>query len=121
MSCHIRPRWWDIERFPLVKFAYRVPPGVPVGVWLGAFRSTSVGRGMVCVGGSRARNSGGYSDLGRLDLVDDDRWHEAQFDARLVRKVFPDVKLLQTFRFYTNGNGKQGQQFWFDNFRIVPK
>ena len=121
MSCHLRPRWWDIDRFPIVRFAYRVPEGVPVGVWVHAFRSTKVGRGMVCIGGSPARDSGHYSDLKRLDLVDDGRWHEAVFDARLVREVFPDVKLLQTFRFYTNENGKKGQEFWFDNFRILPK
>jgi hypothetical protein len=121
LSCHLRPRWWDIDRFPTVRFAYRVPDGVPVGVWLHAFKSTSVGRGMVCVGGSPARDSSYYSDLKRLDLVDDGRWHEAEFDARVVREVFPDVKLLQTFRFYTNENGKEGQEFWFDNFRILPK
>jgi hypothetical protein len=121
MSCHLRPRWWDIDRFPIVRFAYRVPEGVPVGAWVDAFRSTQVGRGTVCIGGSHTRDSGRYSDLKRLDLADDDRWHEAEFDARLVRDVFPNVKLLQTFRFYTNENGKEGHEFWFDNFRILPK
>jgi hypothetical protein len=76
---------------------------------------------MVCIGGSRARDSGHYSDLKRLDLGDDDHWHEAEFDARLVREVFPNVKLLQTFRFYTNENAREGQEFWFDNLQILPK
>ena len=93
---------------------------VPVGVWVHAFRSTRVGRGAVCVGGSPARACGDR-DLACLELVDDDRWHEAEFDARRIRDVFPDVKLLQTFRFYTGGNGKQGQQFWFDDFQILPE
>jgi len=31
------------------------------------------------------------------------------------------VKLVQTFRFYTPEKGKRGQQFWFDDFRILPK
>jgi hypothetical protein len=121
MSCHVRPRWWDIDRFPIVRFAYRVPKGVPVGVWVDAFRSTQLGRGTVCVGKSPAHDPGPYSDLKQLALMDDDHCHEAEFDARLVRNVFPDVKLLQSFRFYTNENGKQGQEFWFDNFRILPK
>jgi len=48
MSCDVRPRWWDVDRFPIVRFSYRIPEGVPVGVWLHAFKGTSVGRGAVC-------------------------------------------------------------------------
>lgn len=121
MSCDIRPRWWDIDRFPMVKFSYRIPKGVPVGVWLHAFKSTSVGRGAVCVGGSPARQSGGYVDLKRGELTDDGQWHEATFDARAIREVFPQVQLLQMFRFYTAANGQEGQQYWFDNFRILSE
>ncbi|MCD6350495.1 MAG: hypothetical protein J7M26_00135 [Armatimonadetes bacterium] len=120
MSCDIRPRWWDIDRFPIIKLAYRIPPGVPVGLWLVAFPSTTHGRGMVCIGGSPARQVGGYKDLGLYELRDDDQWHEVTMDARAIRRVFPDVKLLQMFRFYTQGNGKKGQQYWFDNFRLLP-
>jgi hypothetical protein len=120
LSCDIRPRWWDLDRFPTAKFAYRVPKGVPVGVWLHAFRSTNHGRGAVCVGGTSAREPGSAPDLSKCQLADDDRWHEVTLDARAIREVFPDVKLLQMFRFYTNGNGKKGQQYWFDNFQILP-
>ena len=45
--------------------------------------------------------------------------HTIAIDARKIRDVFPDVQLLQMLRFHTNGNGAEGQQFWFDNFRIV--
>ena len=38
-----------------------------------------------------------------------------------IRQVFPHVKLVQTFRFGTNENGKKGQQFWFDDFRILTE
>ncbi|MEW6354982.1 MAG: hypothetical protein AB1696_01535 [Planctomycetota bacterium] len=120
LSCDIRPRWWDIDRFPTVTFSYRIPKGVPVGLWLCAFKGASTGRGMVCVGGTEARKAGGYTDLNRYALIADDQWHEVAIDARLIREVFPNVKLLQMFRFYTMGNGMKGQQFWFDNFRILP-
>jgi len=120
MSCHMRPRWWGIDRFPIVKFAYRIPPGVPVGVCVDAFKSAEVGRGAVCIGGSPARESGNTPDLKQLVLKDDDQWHEAEFDARLIRQRYPDVKLLQTLRFYTNANGKKDDKFWFDNVRIKP-
>lgn len=121
LSCWVRPRWWDIDRFPTVKLAYRVPEGVPVGIWLHAFRSSNHGRGAVCVGGSPARDANGCRDLAACVLDDDGQWHEATIDARWIRKVFPDVKLLQTFRFHTHGNGKKGQHYWFDNFRILPE
>lgn len=121
MSCHMRPRWWDIDRFPIVKFSYRIPQGVPVGVCVDAFRSTKVGRGAVCIGGSPACKSGGVPNLKQLSLKDDGQWHEAEFDVRLIREIFPNVKLVQTFRFYTNANGKKGDEFWFDNVRIMPR
>ena len=119
LSCDIRPRWWDIDRFPTVRLSYRIPPGVPVGVWLHAFKSASHGNGAVCVGGTAAHDWGGYTNLAKCRLVDDDRWHRVTIDARAIREVFGDVKLLQMFRFYTNGRGKKGQQFWFDDFRIL--
>jgi hypothetical protein len=118
MACDIRPRWWDIDRFPIVKVAYRIPKGVPVGLWVHAFKSPETGRGAVCLGGSPARKTG--IGLKRYELIDDNAWHEVTLDARLIREVFPDVKLLQMFRFHTEGNGKKGDQFWFDHFRILP-
>lgn len=121
LSCDIRPRWWDIDRFPIVKLSYRIPPGVPAGLWLHAFKSAAVGQGAVCVGGTATRSVGGYRDLELYALVDDDHWHELSIDARVIREVFPEVKLLQMFRFAARDQGRQGQQFWFDNFRIEPQ
>jgi len=120
MSCDIRPRWWDLDRFPMVKLSYRIPPGVPVGLWLYAFRSTAVGKGAVCIGGTSTRDAGSYPHLERYELTDDDQWHEVTIDARVIREIFPEVKVLKMFRFYTNSNGENGQQYWFDNFRILP-
>ncbi|MCK5805431.1 MAG: right-handed parallel beta-helix repeat-containing protein, partial [Lentisphaeria bacterium] len=122
LSCDIRPRWWDIDRFPIVRFRYRIPKGVPVGCWLHSFRGLSDGkeRIRVCVGGTDTRANGGCPDLKILALVDDDTWREAELDARAIRQCYPDVKLLQMFRFYSGGKGRVGDQFWFDDFHIVP-
>ncbi len=121
MSCDIRPRWWDINRFPIVRLSYRIPEGVPVGLWLHAFRSADTGRGAVCIGGTGTHESGAFPVVDRYTLIDDDQWHEIVLDARTIREVFPQVKLLQMFRFYTVGNGTEGQQYWFDNFSIEPE
>jgi hypothetical protein len=120
LACDIKPREWDIDRFPTVTFDYRIPPGTPVGIWLYAFKGVPVGQGVVCVGGTRARFPGPYRDLARFDLIDDDRWHRVTMDARVIRDVFPGVKRLQRFRFQTDGNGRAGDCFWFDRFSIQP-
>ncbi|MCP4593778.1 MAG: hypothetical protein GY842_23850 [bacterium] len=120
LECGICPRWWDLARFPTVKFSYRIPKGVPVGVWVHVFRSALVGSGRVCLGGTANRKTGRERDLGRVRLVDDGQWHEATIDVRLVHKVFPHVRLLQRFRFSTERNARAGQRFWLDDFRILP-
>jgi len=69
MQCHVSPRWWDIDRFPIVKFAYRIPNGVPVGLWLHAFESSRVGVGIVCLGGSPARHTGRHKAWGATSFA----------------------------------------------------
>ena len=69
---------------------------------------------------SSTRDAGSYPHLERYELTDDDQWHEETIDARVIREIFPEVKVLKMFRFYTNSNGENGQQYWFDNFRILP-
>lgn len=120
LACDIKPREWDIDRFPTVMFDYRIPPGTPVGIWLYAFKSLEVGQGVVCVGGTRARATGPYRDLARYELIDDGQWHQITIDTRVIREAFPHVKRLQRFRFQTDGNGREGDCFWFDRFSIQP-
>ena len=117
LSALLQPPWWDLDRYPIVRFAYRIPPGVPVGIRLDAFPNEKRGYGAMYGGGSAGRSQNA-NDLGKVTLIDDDQWHEATVDVRLIREVYPEIKLLRTFYFYTNGNGKKGQQFWFDDFRI---
>lgn len=118
LACDIKPREWDVDKSPFITFSYRIPRGVPVGIWLWAFKSSQVGRGMVCVGGTCSRDAAPYRDLARYELVDDGQWHQITLDARTIRQAYPGVKLLQAFRFYTSNNGKAGDQFWFDRFQI---
>ncbi|MFO7947840.1 MAG: right-handed parallel beta-helix repeat-containing protein [Armatimonadota bacterium] len=120
MACDVRPRWWDIDRFPYARFAYRIPEGVPVGIFVYAFAGRDVGRGGVCLGGSPAHDAGSYPQIARYELIDDGEWHEIKVDVRDIREVHPDVKLMKMFRFYTEQNGKKGDQFWFDDFVILP-
>lgn len=116
LGADIRPAEWIIDRFPTIRLKYRIPQGTPVGMWLAGFGADR----SVCIGGTVTRESGDRPDLGTYVLVDDDRWHEIELDARLIRKVFPDVDVLFAFEFYTKLNAAADDRFWFDDFVILP-
>ena len=65
-------------------------------------------------------DSGPYPDTGTYTLVDDGEWHEITLDARTVREGLEGIRYLRLFRFYTHRNAKKGQEFWFDEFEILP-
>lgn len=116
LGADIRPAEWIIDRFPTIRMKYRIPPGTPVGIWLTGYRSGQT----VCIGGTRTRQAADEPDLGTYTLVDDDRWHEIELDARLIREVYPEVDVLWAFEFYTDRNAGADDRFWFDDFVILP-
>ncbi len=126
LSCYIAPTRWNIDRYPYLEFAYRIPQGVPVGVWVGNLSNTGVTQGtpaQVFLGGSPAFKSGSVKDLQLCKLIDDGKWHTVRLDVRAIRKVFPEVKYLARVRFWTgweNRNGKPGDCYWIDNLSIQP-
>ena len=114
----IKPPVWEIDRFPRIQFTYRIAPEVPVGVWLDGFDTEVTGSTRVCVGGTSNRNVRGARDLAAYELIDDDKWHTANIDARTVRQAFPELSHLQTFQFYTGNNAQNGQSFLIGSFTI---
>lgn len=136
LKCYIAPRWWNIDRFPIVRFYYRLPYAaqpqdeVPVGMWVKAFASEVVGEGWVYLGGTATAESGGVPALSSpYDLVADGQWHELVLDVTDIldvlvetqggyETVYEDVEHLQLFKFGTEGNAASGDEFWFDDFRI---
>ena len=121
LGCALAPGEWDIDAYPLIRFAYRIPKGVPVGLYVQAFPAEQWGEGAVILGGTAARAAGPYVDLGVCELADDGEWHEATVDVRAIRQAVDGVKYLRRFRFYTHNNGAKGQEFWFDEFAVLPK
>lgn len=120
LGCSLAPGEWDIDAYPLIRFAYRIPEGVPVGMWLQPFPAEAYGEGVVIAGGTSSRDRGPYPDMDACALLDDGRWHIAELDARTIREHIEEVRHLRRFRFYTHGNAKEGQHFWFDEFAILP-
>ena len=52
--------------------------------------------------------------------MDDGQWHTATLDARAVVKDRLPITHLSKFQFRIDWKEDQGQQFWFDNFAILP-
>jgi len=121
LEASIAPRGWDIDRYPWIRFSYRIPEGTPVGLRLEAFPAGVLsGERIVSIGGSAAYLATGNPNLARYQLIDDGQWHQVTIDARTIREVYPDVVGLYCFRFYTPANAREGQQFWFDDFALWP-
>ena len=116
----VAPGVWDIDRHPLVRLAYRIPEGVPVALCVEPFPAPGRSRGFI-LGGTETRSAGGYVDLGEYTLQDDGQWHQVTLDVRKVREADPELEHLGRFMFYTAWQEDRGQEFWFDDFMILPE
>ena len=111
----INPANWYLHNGPTVSFAYRIPPGVPVGLFF-----YIDDKGWIQIGGTATADPDGYPSNPVVSLNDDDSWHTISIDLpEAIRGYWPDAKgLITTFEWWTNNNGTSGQQFWFDDFKI---
>ncbi len=115
----IAPGAWDIDRYPLVRFDYRIPEGVPVAVEVTPFPGPDRPRGFILGGTENRVTRNEVLDL--YELVDDGQWHTVTLDVRDVREAYPELQYLRQFMFYTSWSDDAGQEFWFDNFAILPE
>lgn len=120
LATNIKLRIWDIDKYPYIIFSYRIPKGVPVGIWLRPWPAAEHPN-KVCIGGSPANLSGEYINMEKYKLIDDGEWHMITIDARDIKKVIPELNLLYSFEFETYGKSKEGQMFWFDDFSITSE
>ncbi len=105
---------WDIEQYPWVNFAYRIPPQTPIGLRV----QTSFGD-WVCLGGTAQYRCDGTPVKGELTLMDDGKWHECQAQVESsVKTILPKIKQLKAIQFSTLGNATVEQEIWIDDFKI---
>ncbi|MFO7947694.1 MAG: right-handed parallel beta-helix repeat-containing protein [Armatimonadota bacterium] len=116
----LAPGVWEIDSYPIIRFEYRIPEGVPVGIVVEPYRAADLPSGWM-LGGTEAAEPGKYIEVSRPELVDDNQWHEAEVDLRAVREATPDVTHLYRFMFYCNWQTDEGQEFRFDNFYVLPQ
>jgi hypothetical protein len=114
----IAPGAWEIDAYPIIRFAYRIPPGVPVALCVETFEGVTP-RGWV-LGGTDAKDLGGYTEAPGPRLIDDNQWHEAEVDLRAIRTVNPEAHYLRRFMFLCNWREDAGQEFRYDDFAVLP-
>ena len=116
----VAPGVWELDAYPILRFEYRIPEGVPVSLAVTPFRAEGMPSGWV-LARSEAGNTGGYIDLEGPQLIDDGAWHEVTLDLRAIREATPEVAYLYQAMFYCNWGEDEGQEFWFDNFQVLPE
>lgn len=97
MPCWTFPAGWDIDRFPLVRLRYRASEGIPFALRLRAF--SAEGEREVFAAATPDAYVPAESEEIAVTLHNDGNWHELELDARVIREVFPDVRVLEGLKF----------------------
>ena len=118
MYYRLRPTDWYQHTGPMVSFAYRMPPGTPATLFFNVD-----GKGWICLGKSPAGDSSTYPYVNGFELIDDDGWHTVTFDLyEAIRQYWPDAGgRISEVEWWTNSNASNGQQFWFDDFKMTKR
>jgi PKD repeat protein len=117
LSIRTSPSDWQLFQGPTLTFAYRIPPGVPVGLLVEVS-----GHGWVFLGGSSAASSGLYASVPATHLMDDDAWHTATIDLyHGIRQQWPEAGQITAFAWWTGTRAPADSQFWFDDFRVTRR
>ncbi len=95
----VAPGAWDVDRYPFVRFDYRIPRGVPVTVEVTTFSVPGRPDGFILAATENQMSR--VSDLDGYALVDDGQWHTLTMDVRRVRQVDPQVQYLRQWMFNT--------------------
>jgi len=107
LEVFIEPYLWDIDAYPFLRFAYRIPPGVGMGMRAIDFDGDEHTLGAAPDFGYRGRN----------DLIADDAWHWITID---VRAYFPPETRYLRGIIFTGRDVLDGDRYWIDEFFILP-
>lgn len=115
LSAGFEIKEWNLEGYPHLNFAYRMPPGTPVGI-----KVKSRYGDWICLGGAPKAKCSEAVAPKALTLQDDGEWHEANLNIKeSVQSLLPGVVDIISFQFYTNSNATPEDIFWIDEFKIM--
>lgn len=113
MPLKTAPAQWDIDRYPWVYLRYRVLPATPIGLYLEAFRQ-----------GNQEPRLWTAATSGKdtpYRLIDDGEWHTLVVDARIMRQVYPEMRVAQGVGMEITGTSRQGDTYWLDEVAILSQ
>lgn len=85
---------WDIDQNPIAYVRYRVSPGTPAALYLQAFSPMEENLRTYVAVSPAVSSDQALPRVGEYALIDDAEWHHLFLDARLIRDIYPDVKVL---------------------------
>ena len=105
---------WSLAQHPHLRFAYRIPRGISVGL-----RCLTAYGDWVYLGGTAGEPHDGAAP-GEPLLRDDNAWHELTLDAAQdIHRVLEGVELVTEFQFFSQQPAAAESQFWIDAFSIT--
>jgi len=112
----LRVEGWDIDAYPFVKIRYAIVPGTPLGLYLEGF-----GNRHVVTAATLTHLDTAHPQAGRTYLLDDGEWHEQIIDVRVIREIYPEVKVMEGIGFRTGSRlAAPPSGFQLDEFAILP-
>lgn len=117
-ASHLTAGWstdaWDLAQHSLMRFAYKIPRGVPVGL-----RCRTQFGDWVALGGTPGEPNEGAPEGEAPLLTDDGQWHEARIDvAAAMHRVLSGVQIVTGFRFNAAQEAGADRHFWIDEFEV---
>lgn len=117
MSLRVVPDDWELFQGPVLTFAYRIPPGAPVGLMVDV---TTFGN--LFLGGSPAADGGSRPAVAAVHLIDDNNWHTATIDlSQAIRQQWPLASRIDHLEWRTEFNAPAGTEFWFDDVKVTRR
>ncbi|MFW5867801.1 MAG: hypothetical protein ACOCX2_08300, partial [Armatimonadota bacterium] len=68
----------------------------------------------VCVAASPAAQPSEAEVVTGNVLLDDEQWHELEFDARLIRERYPEITRIEGLRFHGTPREAVQEGHWFE-------
>lgn len=118
LPAQIHPVGWDIDVYPRVFIRYRVSQGTPIVLVL---RTFSEKRAVVAASATAEVEEG--RRIADFVLHDDGEWQELEFDARMIRKIEPELQVLEGLHIidWPQSAVKKDHSFDLDEVIIGPQ
>jgi hypothetical protein len=117
LSAGITLENWNLDQYPRIRFAYRIPKEAEVGMRV----RTQFGD-WLCLGGTPLNDCPHTALEEPVGLINDGQWHEVELLLKeQLRSRLAALKYVEQFEFYIHHQPLVTDEFWIDHFRISER